>query len=42
MDFGSKTFFAGTANQADVSFHDQVFRAAINYEFTAGPVVAKY
>jgi outer membrane immunogenic protein len=42
MDFGSKTYFYGTANQADVSFHDQVFRAGINYEFGAGPVVARY
>jgi len=42
MDFGTKTFFAGTANQADVSFHDHVLRAGINYQFTAGPVVAKY
>jgi outer membrane immunogenic protein len=42
MDFGTKTFFGGTANQADVSFHDQVFRAGINYEFTPAAVVAKY
>ena len=42
MDFGSKTYFGGTANQADVSFHDQIVRAGINYQFTAGPVVAKY
>jgi len=42
MDFGSKTYFAGTLNQADVSFRDHVFRAGINYEFTPAPVVAKY
>ena len=42
MDFGTKTFFAGTANQADVGFHDHILRAGINYEFRAGPVVAKY
>jgi outer membrane immunogenic protein len=42
MDFGSKTFFAGTLNQADVSFHDHIFRAGINYEFSSAAVVAKY
>jgi outer membrane immunogenic protein len=42
MDYGSKTYFVGTANQADVSFKDHVFRAGINYEFIAGPVIAKY
>ena len=42
MDFGSKTYFGGTANAVDVSFHDQIVRAGINYQFTAGPVVAKY
>jgi outer membrane immunogenic protein len=43
IDFGTKTYFAGTANQADVSFHDNIFRAGVNYEFSAaGPVVAKY
>jgi outer membrane immunogenic protein len=42
MDFGTKTYFAGTANQADVSFHDNIFRAGINYEFNPAPVVAKY
>jgi outer membrane immunogenic protein len=42
MDFGSKTFFAGTLNQADVSFHDHIFRAGINYEFSPAAVVAKY
>jgi outer membrane immunogenic protein len=42
MDFGSKTFFAGTFNQADVSFHDHIFRAGINYEFSPAAVVAKY
>jgi outer membrane immunogenic protein len=42
MDFGTKTFFFGTANQADVSFHDHIFRAGINYEFSPAAVVAKY
>jgi outer membrane immunogenic protein len=42
VDYGSKTYFSGTVNQADVSFKDHVFRAGINYEFIAGPVVAKY
>lgn len=42
MDFGSKTYFAGTFNQADVSFHDHVLRAGFNYAFTPTPVVAKY
>jgi outer membrane immunogenic protein len=42
LDFGSKTYFAGTANQADVSFHDHIFRASIDYAFNPAPVVAKY
>ncbi|MGX1324347.1 outer membrane immunogenic protein [Bradyrhizobium sp. USDA 377] len=42
MDFGSKTYFVGTANQADVSFHDHVLRAGFNYAFNPTPVVAKY
>ncbi len=42
MDFGSKTYFTGTVNQSDVSFRDHIVRAGINYEFTPGPVVAKY
>jgi outer membrane immunogenic protein len=42
IDFGTKTYFAGTANQADVSFHDHIFRAGINYAFNPAPVVAKY
>ena len=42
MDFGSKTYFAGTVNQADVSFHDNIFRAGIDYEFNPAPVIAKY
>jgi outer membrane immunogenic protein len=41
MDFGSKTYFSG-ASAIPVSFHDHVFRAGINYEFAAGPVVARY
>ncbi|MBR1194872.1 porin family protein [Bradyrhizobium sp. AUGA SZCCT0274] len=42
MDFGSKTYFGGTANQTTVKFHDHVARVGINYHFTAAPVVAKY
>ena len=42
IDLGSATYFGGTANETSVSFHDHVFRAGINYQFTAGPVVAKY
>jgi outer membrane immunogenic protein len=42
MDFGTKTFFSGTLNQADVSFHDHVFRAGFNYQWNPAPVVAKY
>jgi outer membrane immunogenic protein len=42
LDFGSKTYFAGTANQADVSFHHHIVRAGINYRFNPAPVVAKY
>jgi outer membrane immunogenic protein len=42
MDFGSTTYFGGTLNEARVSFRDHVARAGINYQFTSGPVVAKY
>ncbi|WP_283842628.1 hypothetical protein [Bradyrhizobium sp. JYMT SZCCT0428] len=42
MDFGSTTYFGGTANQTVVKFHDHVARVGINYQFTAAPVVAKY
>src|SRR6202035_3340868 len=42
LDFGSKTYFSGTAAQADISFHDQIVRAGINYAFNPGPVVARY
>jgi outer membrane immunogenic protein len=42
LDLGSKTYFSGTADETRVRFHDHVFRAGINYEFIAGPVVAKY
>jgi outer membrane immunogenic protein len=41
LDFGSKTQFAGTANQADVSFHDHICRAGINCAFNTAPLVAK-
>jgi outer membrane immunogenic protein len=42
LDFGTKTYFGGTANAIDVSFHDHILRAGINYAFNPGPVVAKY
>jgi outer membrane immunogenic protein len=42
LDLGTKTYFAGTANAVDVSFRDHIVRAGINYQFTSGPVVAKY
>jgi outer membrane immunogenic protein len=42
IDLGSATYFGGTADQTSVKFRDHVFRAGINYEFMAGPVVAKY
>jgi outer membrane immunogenic protein len=42
LDFGTKTYFGGTANAVDVSFHDHILRAGINYAFDPGPVVAKY
>jgi outer membrane immunogenic protein len=41
LDFGSKTYFAGTANQADLSFHDHILRAGINYEFAPAAGVAR-
>jgi outer membrane immunogenic protein len=41
LDFGSKTYFAGTANQADLSFHDHILRAGINYEFASAAGVAR-
>ena len=42
LDLGSATYFAGTADETRVSFHDHILRAGINYQFTSGPVVAKY
>jgi outer membrane immunogenic protein len=42
IDLGSKTYFGGTASQTDVSFHDHIFRAGFNYEFTPAQVVARY
>ncbi|MEH2480293.1 outer membrane immunogenic protein [Nitrobacteraceae bacterium AZCC 2146] len=41
LDFGSKTYFGGTADETRVSFHDHVFRAGFNYAFSPA-VVAKY
>ena len=38
----AQNIFGQTANAVDVSYHDQIVRAGINYQFTAGPVVAKY
>ena len=35
-------FQSGTPDETRVRFHDHVFRAGINYEFVAGPVVARY
>ena len=42
MDLGSATYFGGTTDEMRVRFHDQIARVGINYQFTAGPVVAKY
>ena len=42
MDLGTKTYLAGTANAIDVPFRDHIVRAGINYQFSSGPVVAKY
>jgi outer membrane immunogenic protein len=42
LDFGTATYFAGTASQTDVRLRDNIVRVGINYEFTAAPVVAKY
>lgn len=42
LDLGTKTYFGGTAGAVDVRFQDHVLRAGINYQFTSGPVVAKY
>jgi outer membrane immunogenic protein len=42
VDFGRETYFGGTANAVDVSFHDHIIRGGFNYAFTAGPVVARY
>ena len=42
MDLGSQTFLGGTADESRVRFHDHIARVGINYQFTAGPVVAKY
>jgi outer membrane immunogenic protein len=41
MYFGSKTDFGG-ASAIPMGFHDHIFRAGINYEFAAGPVIARY
>ena len=42
VDLGTKTYFGGTVNAPDVRFRDHIFRGGINYQFTAGPVVARY
>ncbi|SFP69210.1 outer membrane immunogenic protein [Bradyrhizobium sp. Ghvi] len=42
VDLGTKTYFSGTGNDIDVRFRDHILRAGFNYQFTAGPVVAKY
>jgi outer membrane immunogenic protein len=40
LDLGS--YFGGTANAVDVSFHDHILRTGINYAFGPGPLVGKY
>jgi outer membrane immunogenic protein len=42
LDLGSTTYFGGTPSSSTFSFRDQIVRAGINYQFTSGPVVAKY
>jgi len=42
VDLGSDTYFGGTADATRVGFHDHIVRAGINYQFTAGPIAAKY
>ena len=42
LDLRSATSFGGTANETTVKFHDHVLRAGFNYQFTPGPVVARY
>lgn len=42
LDLGAATYFGGTANETAVKFHDHVLRAGFNYQFTSGPVVARY
>jgi outer membrane immunogenic protein len=42
VDFGTHTYFGGTGNAVDVSFHDHIIRGGFNYAFTMGPVVARY
>ena len=42
VDLGNTTYFGGTANSASFSFRDHIVRGGINYQFTSGPVVAKY
>jgi outer membrane immunogenic protein len=42
LDFGTATYFGGTASQTDVRLRDHVVRVGINYAFNPGPVVAKY
>ena len=42
VDLGNTTYFGGTANSASLSFRDHIVRGGINYQFTSGPVVAKY
>jgi outer membrane immunogenic protein len=42
VDLGTKTYFGGTGNAVDVSFHDHIFRGGFNYAFSPAAVVAKY
>jgi outer membrane immunogenic protein len=42
VDLGTRTYFTGTTNGAEVSFHDHIFRGGINYAFSAGPAGRPY
>ncbi len=42
LDFGTATYFSGTASQTEVRLRDHIVRVGINYAFNPAPVVAKY
>lgn len=42
IDLGSTNYFGSTANETGVSFHDQIFRAGFNYQFTPEAITARY